>query len=217
MEQIVKASEVAGNSRILIMGDFNVKEINWQENEVDGGPESFPFLFNECTKDAFLYQHVTEPTRFRGEQESLLDLIFTKEEDDVKNIEILSPLGKSDHGVVMCDVICEWKAKAFVIPKRLYHRGNYEQMNLLINEVNWAVEFEGLNIHQKWDLFKRKLEEFANQCIPVTEPKRYKAPWMNRKVVKVYKKNILPGRDIWNTGGVIDGGSMLETETLPIE
>ena len=101
------------------MGDFNVKEINWQENEVDGGPESFPFLFNECTKDAFLYQHVTEPTRFRGEQESLLDLIFTKEEDDV-----------------MCDMICEWKEKAFVIPKRLYHRGNYEQMNLIINEVN---------------------------------------------------------------------------------
>ena len=188
MDQIVKASEVAGNSRILIMGDFNVKEINWQENEVDGGPETFPFLFNECTKDAFLYQHVTKPTRFRGEQESLLDLIFTKEEDDVKNIEILSPLGKSDHGVVMCDVICEWKANAFVIPKRLYHRGNYEEMNILINEVNWIVEFEGLNIHQKWDLFKRKLEEFANQCIPVTEPKRYQAPWMNRKVVKAYKK-----------------------------
>ena len=119
MNQIIKANDVAGNSRILIMGDFNVKEINWLENEVDGGPESFPFLFNECTKDCFSYQHVTEPTRFRGEQESLLDLIFTKEEDDVKNIEILSPLGKSDHGVVMCDVICEWKANAFFIPINL--------------------------------------------------------------------------------------------------
>ena len=90
-------------------------------------------------------------------------------------------------------------------------------MNMHKNKVNWKVEFECLNIHHKWDLFKRKLEEFANQCIPVTEPKRYKAPWMNRKVVKSYKENTLPGRDIWNTGGVIDGGSMLETETLSVE
>ena len=107
MNQMKRASEVAGKSRILIMGDFNVKEINWQENEVEGGPESFPFLFYECTKDCFLYQHVTELTRFRSQQESLLDLIFTNEEDDVKNIEIVNPLGKSDHGVIMCDIICE--------------------------------------------------------------------------------------------------------------
>ena len=98
-------------------------------------------------------------------------MIFTNEEDDVKNIEILSPLGKSDHGVVMCDVICEWKTNAFFIPKRLYHKGNYEQMNILINEVNWEDVFAGLNIHQRWELFKRKLEEFAKQCIPETEPK----------------------------------------------
>ena len=71
-------------------------------------------------------------------------------------------------------------------------------MNILINEVNWMVEFEGLNIHQKWDLFKRKLEEFANQCIPVTEPKGYQAPWMNRKVVKSYKK-ILCLEEIYGT------------------
>ena len=143
--------------------------------------ESFPFLFHEGTKDCFLYQHVTEPTRFRGNQVSLLDLIFTNEEVDVKKIENLSPLGKSDHGVVMCDVICEWKTNAFFIPKRLYHKGNYEQMNILINEVNWEDVFAGLNIHQRWELFKRKQEEFAKQCIPETEPKRYKTPWMKSK------------------------------------
>ena len=117
----------------------------------------------------------------------MLDLIFTKEEDDIKNIEILAPLGKSDHAVIVCDVVCEWKENTVFTPKRIYHKGNYNLMNRLINEFNWEVAFEGLNIHQKWAVFKSKLENFADQCIPMSEPKRYKTPWMNRKVVKAYR------------------------------
>ena len=37
INQIVKASEVADQNRILLMGDFNVKEINWIEVEATGG------------------------------------------------------------------------------------------------------------------------------------------------------------------------------------
>jgi len=92
------------------------------------------------------------------------------------------------YSVIVREVVCEWKANSVFIPKRVYHRGNYELMNRLVHDVNWETEFEGLNIHQKWALFKSKLEEFANQCIPMSEPKRYKTPWMNRKVTKAYKK-----------------------------
>ena len=106
---------------------------------------------------------------------------------DQLNIEMLRPLGKSDHGVIVCDVVCEWKENEVFTPKRMYHKGNYNLMNRLIKEVNWNTEFEGLNIHQKWALFKSKLEKFADQCIPKSEPNRYKTPWMNRKVVKAYR------------------------------
>ena len=36
MRQIEKASDVANQNRILLMGDFNIKEINWVENEAEG-------------------------------------------------------------------------------------------------------------------------------------------------------------------------------------
>ena len=188
MHKIVRACEIAGQNRILLMGDFNIKGINWVDNEAVGGPESLPFMFNECIKDCFLYQHVLNSTRFRGEQESNLDLIFTKEEEDVKNIEIDLPLGKSDHATVTGELVCEWKAKTVFKPKRLYHKADYEIINNLINEVDWEAEFEGQNIHQKWASFKSKLEEIINQYVPMSEPKRYQAPWMNRKVVSAYKK-----------------------------
>ena len=188
MKNIVKACEIADKNRILLMGDFNMKEINWVENEVIGGPTSQPFIFNEWIKDCFLYQHMLEPTRFRDEQESILDLIFTKEEEDVKNIESDLPLGKSDHATVTGEFVCEWKVNSVFKPKRLYHKADYEVINKQINQINWEEEFEGKNVHQKWTCFKNKLEEIVNQQVPMSEPRRYQAPWMNRKVVSAYKK-----------------------------
>ena len=38
---------------------------------------------------------------FRGTGQSTLDLIFTKEEEDVKNVKVLSPIVKSDYGTVI--------------------------------------------------------------------------------------------------------------------
>ena len=115
-------------------------------------------------------------------------MIFTKEEEDVKNIEVIQPLGKSDHGILVFDLIGEWKASTKFRPRRLYHKGNYEEMNKLINEINWEAEFEGKKVNQKWTIFKNKLEETTNLCIPMSKPRTYLASWMNGKVVRAYKK-----------------------------
>ena len=61
----------------------------------------------DCVTDNILYQHVTTPTRFRGNERSTLDLILTQEEEDIKNINVLQPIGNSDHGVVTAEYICE--------------------------------------------------------------------------------------------------------------
>ncbi len=89
-------------SHILIVGDLNHPGINWDtwstksqnENDINN-------LFLNAVKDSFLSQHVTQPTRIRGEQEpSLIDLILTNEPGMVDNVEIQSPLGSSDHGLL---------------------------------------------------------------------------------------------------------------------
>ena len=188
INQIRRASEVAGNNKFVLLGDFNLPEINWRENEASGDINALPSRFFEGIKDCFLYQHILVPSRFRNEQSSTLDLVFTKEEHDVKNIEVIQPLGKSDHGVIICDYVCEWETRDQVRPKRQYHKGDYVKMTELLNEVNWEHEFEGKSVLQKWELFKEKLEDISCLCIPTSEPKRYQAPWMNRKVVRIFKR-----------------------------
>ena len=101
LNKIEQANEIAEENRLLILGDFNVPKINW----IDGDllPEAKPIDDHmlETVTDCLLHQHVRELTRFRNDEASTLDLIFTKEEEDVINVEVLQPLGLSDHGVVV--------------------------------------------------------------------------------------------------------------------
>ena len=111
LELLKKADDIAGDNRVLIMGDFNVPNIDWDDKNLKAGAKPFESLMLDCIDDCYLNQHVRDPTRLRNEQESTLDLIFTREEGDVRNIEIMPPIGGSDHGVVIGDFVCEWKSK----------------------------------------------------------------------------------------------------------
>ncbi len=56
----------------------------------------------EVAKEEFLFQAIKSPTRFReGNNPSLIDLAFTKYPDDVSSVQILAPLGKINHVVVL--------------------------------------------------------------------------------------------------------------------
>ena len=60
----------------------------------------------------FLFQHVTEPTRYRScDTPSLLDLVFTNELDMISNISYFPPLGNSDHVCIVFDMVCYTQCK----------------------------------------------------------------------------------------------------------
>ena len=85
------------NSNIVFAGDFNYKEIDWQ-NEYAPPDKQHQTLFIESIQDNFLHQHVSEPTRYREKDTPhLLDLVFSSEESSISDMEYLPPLGESDH------------------------------------------------------------------------------------------------------------------------
>ena len=79
--------------------------------------------FSKCLIDNFLIQHVYEDTRVRkGQVSSLLDLVITRDEEVVTNIEYLSPLGKSDYLLLKIETafeIGECVKKQHIIKPRL--------------------------------------------------------------------------------------------------
>ncbi len=111
-------------SHVLLMGDFNFKEINWSTNTTSGNETHPATLFRENTRDCFLSQHVTQPTRYReNDTPSLLDLILTNEENMVDNLGYMPGLGKSDHLILSFDFICYTELKKSKLKKiQLFQR-----------------------------------------------------------------------------------------------
>ena len=201
LEKLFKANEVAGENRLLLLGDFNVPKIDWTDKMLIRGAEQIEAQFLDVINDCFLYQHVREATRFRNEESSILDLIFTKEEEDVRDIKVLQPLGKSDHGVVIADFVCEWKSKIEQKPRRMYHKGNYEKILEELKEINWENEFCNKTVQECWDIFKLKIEILIEKYIPLSKPRDYNEPWMNGKLMKVWRNKYFAWKRYTETKG----------------
>ena len=84
--------------------------------------------FMDAMRDSFFYQQVETPTRRRGNDEpSLLDLVLTNEKSQVSNLCHTSPLGKSDHDILVLDYHAYLD---YTKPKEqyLFDKGNYDAM-----------------------------------------------------------------------------------------
>ena len=188
LQKMQLMNDIAGDNRVCLLGDFNLPNIDWAEKRLKPGANSFEALFLEATNDCFLQQHVTENTRYSGLQASLLDLVFTKEERDVVNIEILAPLGQSDHGIICGDLVTKWMPRKAQRPRRMYHKGDFKKVNDELNKIDWGTLFEGKSADGCWRIFKAKVEELINIYVPLEAPRDFNQPWMNRSLLRTWKK-----------------------------
>lgn len=86
--------------KILIMGDFNCKEVSWENWSTEGSEASWGNKVLELVIDNVLTQWVEENMRCRGDEPSKLALIITRELDIIEVMNYKSPIGKSDHVLI---------------------------------------------------------------------------------------------------------------------
>lgn len=93
------ASKLPGHC--IITGDFNLPNINWSIDVPTGKTSLFEQKFLKTLNENMLEQHINKPTRFRiNNKPSILDLIITKIDNVISNIDYIAGLGKSDHLVL---------------------------------------------------------------------------------------------------------------------
>ena len=175
-------------SHLLICGDFNLPEINWAEPPTTStGPESLSAKFLDCTRDCFLWQHVTEPTHKRGQQTSnTLDLVLTNEENMIDKVEYDAPLGKSHHCCLIFKYKCYSEQKKEKKTALNLKRGDYDRLRGQIRNTDFG-DLRTTQIEEAWDSFHQKLTENINQCIPrlYFDPSRKRRPeWINTEVLE---------------------------------
>ena len=93
---------ISGCNRVVLLGDFNCKNVNWKEMEVYGNTEPWGEELIQLAMENTMDQWVKEYIRYRGTEEpSMVDLLFTKKLEQQPAIKYLSPtMGKSDHIVM---------------------------------------------------------------------------------------------------------------------
>ena len=181
------------DKNLIILGDFNFRNINWNNYSISGTSYSKSELeFLELILDNFLTQHINEVTRYRlGQVPSILDLIFSKDENLVTNVEIGPPLGKSDHVSILFELNISTETGNLQMNKRYrYNAGNYQEMRDYIAEIQWEVLLIKQNtLEDNWTTFKTIIEEAVEKFVPKKQEFKNKKPlWINKEVEKILKK-----------------------------
>lgn len=187
-------------SHLLIMGDINMPEIDWINHRCkSSNEEDIHFKFLECVRDSYLFQHVTEPTRKRGQNEpSTLDLVFTNEDHMIPAVEQLAPLGKSDHSILKFEIICNMDKKPAKIVSQI-NKGNYTQMRDIFKSIDWEEKMGNTqDVNKLWQTFSNIYNEAEKKCIPTKtvhidgkKSKRLSMPLDRKTLLKIKKKNKL--------------------------
>ena len=87
---------------IMILGDFNMPEIDWDSMSCSASVSSLSTLLLNTVLEGKISQHVHENSRIAsGSIVSCLDLVFTRYSQEIDHVQLLPPISSSDHAVVL--------------------------------------------------------------------------------------------------------------------
>ena len=129
---MIKTTSQLNYSHIITVGDFNLPDINWKNwTTKSNNSNNLNFKFVECLRDAFMSQHVTDPTRGRGSNDpNVLELILSNDEDIIGDVENLNQLGRSDHCTLTFEILCTIKLNNYTNRRKYYKNADFDRMRI---------------------------------------------------------------------------------------
>ena len=179
----------------MIMGDFNLSEIDWDQQISKAPVGHFSGRFLESWRDCFLFQHIREPTHFRGLQHAnVLDLVMTNEEGMLSDLVFEEPVGKSHHVVISWTFNCYAAKPASRRMIYLYDKGNYLSMNQRFSKVSWQEMMQNRTVDEIWSVLSEEVLNTIEEMVPHkynnhwSKGQRGRPAWMNSHVSAVLKR-----------------------------
>ena len=168
---------------VIIAGDFNHANINWETLNCDG--EAVPFL--DMVLNNYLVQNVHAPTR----GSNILDLVLTSEVGLVNNVHIGAPVGSSDHCTIGFDLVIDtlrtiWKDEHYD-----YRNSNFKAMKKECGKVKWRDLFNNKSLEEKMRLLDIEHSRWLQMYTPrkKTRDDKQRHNWCNNHKIKQLRKN----------------------------
>ena len=189
MIKMIKMITINKNRNTVIVGDFNLRNINWESLSTTCNENRMEYKFLECLRDTYMYQLVRQPTTFReNNKPSILDLVLSTNEDNLSEINYLPSLGKSDHLVLTFNIhsLPLFNRSSQTIMN--YNRTNWTDVNKEISKIEWE-EIGNMDIQTAWTDFEIKILNIKEKSIP----KYKKSP--GGRDIQVDKETLLAIKD----------------------
>lgn len=172
------------NNNLVIVGDFNYKQIDWTNDSVPQGQQHL-MKFVNTLQDLYLYQHVSEPTRYRnGEKPNILDLILSSEEGMIQELQYLPPLGNSDHISMSFKTTLTQQQVNFPLSYNIY-KTNYKAIQDVLRYKNWN-EILNSNFSNDYDTFTNILNNLMKDHTPLkTQPKAKRCMYLTKEAMRL--------------------------------
>ena len=185
-------SKIRRDRSVLLLGDFNCRDVNWEDMEVTGESGTWGEDLLQLAMVNTMDQWVKESTRYRGEDEpTMLDLVFTKRPEACPSIEYASPMGKSDHVVIEIELKGH-KAKIRNEGHkngRLNHaKANFAELREFYGKVDWKESMKEGTVQEKYDIFLKKYREGVKKHVPIYREKGNKQMWYNARCADAKRK-----------------------------
>ena len=197
----LRQTEHVHAQHLLVIGDFNYPEIDWDAGYVQGPEDSCAMKFYDTTQDLFWVQHTTSATRFRlGQVPSQLDLVFSKDEYAIDHVVASAPIGKSDHLVLTWDYQYQSDPSDRVAaqddsPRYNFKKGRYQDMRRSLQRADWG-DLEEEDVETIWSKITGVLKENIELHVPHSKKRgtHNDAPWWSKGLTKEVKVK----HEYWN-------------------
>ena len=181
VQELCNAIRDASCKQVIIMGDFNLPDINWESLECHN---SISECFMTLVQDTYLVQHVNVPTR----GDNILDLVLSSEQGMIEELKVIEHLANSDHNIVLFKAVVATVNSASILAKHNYNLGDYDKINQLLNDVPWDSVFTNLDANAMWELFLDKMSSAVDSYIPLYKHSKRKYPqWMTKRAKRARK------------------------------
>jgi len=152
--ELRKVITEVSNTDFVLMGNFNYPDIDWAHNSVKPGATVDTSGFLECLDDSVVTQHVVEPTRGTA----VLDLVLTRDPDQISSVDVTETLGSSDHHMVSFVIHHRHESCKNVRSTRDYLKADYSKIRTELATIDWDATLTG-SAAECWSCFKEVLQD----------------------------------------------------------
>jgi hypothetical protein len=193
ISEIAAVVSGAGKNSVII-GDFNVPDIDWMGGVARGRASELL----EAVEEKMMEQLVDFPTHTKG---NILDLLITNVPERIVEVVESGRLGRSDHVVIVTRVEMGGGDEEEKESAPDWRRADWDGMREELQDTSWSRDLARMTVEAAWQAFNDKVTNLVKKHVPERRRRnRNRPPWMSREILRAVRKKKKMWTRVRNSG-----------------